>query len=298
METTTHKEPIPLDPNVLAALPRGSKILSTSRQGTSFFTKTGRIDTQLPTDILKTYFIKLFTQEGGQNMVRGEYESMKAIRAVTPSFAPKPLGWGTYSQDPHTHFFLCDKSPSGAFGFHVDTWSGNIPQRNGWEGSWEVFFAKNMRWALECEIRVKGFDSEFETLVPVIFEKVIPRLLRPLESDGRVVKPSLVHGDLWYGNSGVDVTSNESLVFDACCLYAHNEYEFGQWRPVCNRFGPEYLTAYHRYNEISEPKEDYDGRLDLYKLRFNTHVSALFPDNEALREQMLNDMRDLVRRYG
>lgn len=163
------------------------------------------------------------------------------------------MAWGTYEQVPDTHFFLCEYrdmkagmmpdsdefgarlakvhresiSPSGEFGFHVDTWSGNIPQKNGWERSWEVFFAKNMQWALDCEVRTKGLDSEFETLVPVLFEKVIPRLLRPLESEGRRVKPSLVHGDLWYGNAGVDGTSNDSLVFDACCLYAHNECESG-----------------------------------------------------------------------
>ena len=43
--------------------------------------------------------------------------------------------------------------------------------------------------------------------------------------------------------------------------------EFGQWRPVCNRFGAEYLNAYHDYVKISVPEEDYDGRLGLYKLR-------------------------------
>jgi hypothetical protein len=42
--------------------------------------------------------------------------------------------------------------------------------------------------------------------------------------------------------------------------------EFGQWRPICNRFGAEYLAAYHTYVQISPPEEDYDGRLDLYKL--------------------------------
>ena len=42
--------------------------------------------------------------------------------------------------------------------------------------------------------------------------------------------------------------------------------EFGQWRPVCNRFGAEYLAAYHSYVQISPPEEDYEGRLDLYKL--------------------------------
>ena len=45
-----------------------------------------------------------------------------------------------------------------------------------------------------------------------------------------------------------------------------NEDEFGQWRPICNRFGAEYLAAYHSYIQISPPEEDYDGRLDLYKL--------------------------------
>lgn len=67
------------------------------------------------------------------------------------------------------------------------------------------------------------FEEVFDILVPVLFDKVIPRLLRPLESEGRSVKPSLVHGDLWYANSGIDMATYESLVFDACSFYAHNE---------------------------------------------------------------------------
>lgn len=42
--------------------------------------------------------------------------------------------------------------------------------------------------------------------------------------------------------------------------------EFGQWMPVCNKFGEEYLQAYHDIVQISQPVEDYRGRLDLYKL--------------------------------
>ncbi|TRX92013.1 hypothetical protein FHL15_007110 [Xylaria flabelliformis] len=154
------------------------------------------------------------------------------------------------------------------------------------ETSWEVF-TKNLRFALELELTAKGPDPEFDILLPVLFGTVIPRLLGPLESEGRSVKPCLVHGDLWDANSGIDDNTGESLIFDACCFYAHNEYEFGQWRPACNRFGPEYLEAYRDYVQISPPEEDYDGRLDLYKLRFNTHVSALFSDNQTLREQQV-----------
>lgn len=117
-------------------------------------------------------------------------------------------------------------SPTGKFGFHVTTYSGYLPQYTQWEESWEVFFSKSLRVALDLEIKTKGYDAEFDVLVPVIFDRVIPRLLRPLESEDRSVEPTLVHGDLWYGNSGVDKASGECLVFDACCFYAHHECEF------------------------------------------------------------------------
>lgn len=181
-------------------------------------------------------------------MVHGEYESMKAIYTALPEFAPKPLSYGAYKKSPNTYLFLCEyiemkgempgpdafgarlaalhklsSSPTGKFGFHLPTYSGNVPQKNEWEDRWENFFARNMRWALECEIKAKGADPQFDQLVPILFDRVIPRLLRPLESDGRSVKPSLVHGDLWYGNSGVNATTGMPLIFDACCLFAHNE---------------------------------------------------------------------------
>ncbi|KAF8855328.1 hypothetical protein BDZ45DRAFT_676286 [Acephala macrosclerotiorum] len=312
-----------VDPSVLSELPEGCQVISTEGHGVSFWANTGRIDVELADGTPQKFFIKVISKEQGKHMMHGEFESMKAIHTLMPDFAPRPIAWGTYKSIPNTHFFLCDykemidempdphkfasrlaalhqnsKSPNGKFGFHITTYSGNLPQMNEWEDSWEVYFAKCLSKALDLELEAKGDDLEFHVLVPIIFEKVIPRLLRPLETEGRSIKPSLVHGDLWYANSGIDVDSDESLIFDACCFYAHNEYEFGQWRPVCNKFGAEYLAAYHSYVQISAPEEDYDGRLDLYKLRFNTHVSALFTENETLREQMLEDMRDLVKRYG
>lgn len=114
-------------------------------------------------------------------------------------------------------------SPNGKFGFHITTYVGNLPQAVEWEDSWEIFFAKSMRKALDLEIERKGPSEELNVFSETIFRKVIPRLLRPLQSEGRTVKPSLVHGDLWYANTGTDVDTNQSLVFDACCFYAHNE---------------------------------------------------------------------------
>ncbi|ODM17779.1 hypothetical protein SI65_06567 [Aspergillus cristatus] len=293
-------KPIPLPvpkPKLITDLPPAHAV-TTTRHGTSYWatTNTARIILTLPDKSIKSYFLKTLTKDLGKNILYGEYTSMQEIHRVVPDFAPKPIAWGTYQNDLETHFFLCeyrdmvlarDEMPDpgrfteslaalhqrsqtlsleGKFGFHVPTYSGYLPQYTGWERSWEVFFSKSLRVALDLEIKAKGHDSAFDVLVPVVFEKIIPRLLRPLESEGRSVKPALVHGDLWYGNSGVDRVSGECLVFDACCFYAHHEYEFGQWMPACNRFGEEYRAAYREFVKPSPPEEDYDGRLDLYKL--------------------------------
>ncbi|KAF5672870.1 kinase-like domain-containing protein [Fusarium denticulatum] len=306
-----------------AVLKEGCKVISIETHGVSFWAKTGRIDVLLKDGAPQSFFIKVLSKTIGMNMTKGEFHSMSAIHGVIPEFVPKPIACGTYESIPDTHFFLCEfremtedmpdpdefasrlstmhqksVSPTGKFGFHITTYAGNLPQYVAWEDSWETFFAKSMRQALDLEISVKGNSTELEVLSQALFEKVIPRLLRPLESEGRTVKPSLIHGDLWYANAGIDVENDQPLVFDACCFFAHNEYEFGQWRPACNRFGDEYVAAYNTFAQISAPEEDFEGRLDLYRLRFDTHVSALFLDNETLRTQVLDVMRDLVQRYG
>lgn len=42
-------------------------------------------------------------------MCEGEFESLKAIHAVSPSFVPQPYAWGRYQQeDPETYFLLAE----------------------------------------------------------------------------------------------------------------------------------------------------------------------------------------------
>ena len=56
-----------------------------------------------------------------------------------------------------------------------------------------------------------------------LISKVIPRLLRPLETGGRQIQPRLVHGDLWDGNTSTDIATDMPVIFDAASFYAHNE---------------------------------------------------------------------------
>ena len=169
---------------------------------------------------------------------------------------PLPITWGTYTTNPDRHFVLNDfhemedempsaqqfvaviaelhnksVSPTGKFGFHCKTHFGNHALTNDWCDNWEEFFIRTFREEVEWERGVQGQDAEMDRLLELTFEKVIPRLLRPLQSGGRSIKPALCHGDLWHGNIGVDMVTDEPILYDPCATYAHNECVFEEFPP-------------------------------------------------------------------
>lgn len=181
-------------------------------------------------------------------MMLGEFTSMSAIYAATPDFCPRPIAWGSYVSIPGVHFFLCDFhemtdelpelhsfpakmsdlhresiSPNGKYGFSCTTFHGNTPLDHGWADTWEEYFTTRTKVLLEMEQKAQGPNEEILQLSIPFFEKVVPRLLRPLETGGRSIKPSLVHGDLWHGNTSTDVDTDLPIIYDAACFYAHNE---------------------------------------------------------------------------
>lgn len=135
-------------------------------------------------------------------------------------------------------------------------------------------------------------------MIAPFFEKVILRLLRPLETGGRSIRPTLIHGDLWHGNAETDAETGQPIIFDAASFYAHNECktlrppevvfgfaeqflirielrdkeadtrarvdELGVWRQPWNKIGAAYRKEYHKHFPKSRPEEDCDDRQALY----------------------------------
>ncbi|KAL8657877.1 MAG: hypothetical protein Q9226_001474 [Calogaya cf. arnoldii] len=91
----------------------------------------------------------------------------------------------------------------------------------------------------------------------------------PDTANGRVLKPSLVHGDLWEENAAINLSTGEPVVFDASAFYAHNEYELGTWRRETIKFSRSHFNQYRRNIPPSEPIEQWDDRIKLYSLKFN-----------------------------
>lgn len=79
---------------------------------------------------------------------------------------------------------------------------------------------------LAMEEEARGPSEELQELSKDLLGKVIPRLLRPLETQGRTIKPSLLHGDLWIGNVATNKATGQPVIFDSSAYYGHHECEF------------------------------------------------------------------------
>ncbi|POR32463.1 Uncharacterized protein TPAR_07328 [Tolypocladium paradoxum] len=139
-------------------------------------------------------------------MCHGEFESLKAISVASPGFCPEPYAWGRYAQsEPETHFLLvefrdigsqpAEPSPTGKFGFHMKTCHARIAQAvDMWDDSWCKVFKSHLAHIVDLASPILKW-REFDVVAGLTLEKVVPRLLLPLQSDGRTIKPCLVHGE-------------------------------------------------------------------------------------------------------
>lgn len=203
-------------------------------------------------------------------MVSGEFESMCSLHKTLPRLVPTPYAWGTYAANFNIHFFLCrfvemadelpdvqelsallaelhqkGVNPEGKYGFPVPTLQGTIPQYTDWEDSWETFFFKSIQVVMNNEEKSQGSDPEMQELCKATLEKVVPRLLRPLETGGRSIQPRLIHGDIWDGNVSTDLETNTPVIFDATSIYGHNERK---WH---NKYIPAPIDAHSRARTIT-----------------------------------------------
>lgn len=149
-------------------------------------------------------------------MSRAEYEGQKALAAFIPENVSRPVAWGYFENDTSKSFFITQFrrlrasslptlqllsimkqlhqssiSPTGMFGFHVTTYYGPPPMTNDWTNNWEEFFTRLFRANLVYVQEKLGDDIELNEIANRFIQKVIPRLLRPLQTGIRNIKPTL-----------------------------------------------------------------------------------------------------------
>ncbi|KAF2746590.1 hypothetical protein M011DRAFT_459009 [Sporormia fimetaria CBS 119925] len=311
---------IHLDEAILPVLPPNSRIISLTPHGTSTWTLTQKLVFQPPSSSPLTLFLKTATGDDARLGLKGEYHAMLTLHTACPSFAPKPYAWGV-CKAPDTYFLLisfveltgglpdaksfCSQlakvhktpSPTGKFGFHIPTSLGRLSQCVNWDPNWCSYLTQHFRSNLLLAEKTQRLPPHFPRLAHRVIEFVIPRLLSSL-----AITPVLIHGDLWYGNTGVNAATGEAVMFDAACSYAHHEFDLAMWG--CERHeGMEemYLEEYFKYMEKSEPKEEFEDRNRLYRVVVDL-VCVVGTRNEGYAEEVRrlveSDMEVLVEKYA
>ncbi|KAL0475006.1 Fructosamine kinase domain-containing protein [Neurospora intermedia] len=317
---------VQLDPVVVAKLPPNSKILSVTPSGKSFCVGTFKIVVELADGTTAQFFKKGARGSVGINMMKGTWEAENALYKFVPHYTPRPVGWGTYENDPDTSFYLCQfidmhdrlpsprewaeavsslhlismgKSPTGQFGFPVVTHLANVPVDNTWNASWEAFWTQQMKGLFDQEARVNGPDDELEALKTTYMAEVIPRYLRPLETEGRSITPCLIHSDLWPGNIKRKTDSDDMklCMFDACAYWGHNEADLGICRNPRYKLGQPCVQEYHKRVPISEPQADFDGRNAVYAMKYHALLSTMYKDRK-FRQVLIEELKSLMNMAG
>ncbi|KAK4690786.1 hypothetical protein P7C71_g6084, partial [Lecanoromycetidae sp. Uapishka_2] len=224
-------------------------------------------------------------------LAEAEYESQKALAEIIPDNVVIPMAWGMFEKDKSkaflmTHFrdlhtsppptvqFLAilkklhqtSVSPTGKFGFHVTTYNGPPKMVNDWTDNWEEYFGRQLRSDISFLQNVYGEDAELADLTEAFIQKVVARLLRPLQTGGRNIKPSLCHGDLWDGNVQVDLDTKQPIVFDSCAFYGHNEMDLQNMGDPRYIFGMDFIEMYKNEIGASEPRQDFYDRHHMYAM--------------------------------
>ncbi|KAI1329428.1 Fructosamine kinase-domain-containing protein [Xylariaceae sp. FL0255] len=314
-----------IDPNVLTWLPEGTEVTNVQPWGASGWTQTMRVTTTLPSGEEKEYFLKDCAAEFAEAMFSGEYHSLERMYTLMPTACPKPRGWGKYQSSANTYFVIMDflyliaeppdpktitkmiadlhrttagTSPDNKFGFDVPTCHGKISQPNEWDSDWCRYFSRLLTVFYDEDMKVNGPFPEYENAFKVLKERVIPRLLRPLQSDGRVLTPCLIHGDLWHENIGLNEETEEPMLYDPALFYGHNEFEMGMWRTSFVPFDDSYRMNYFIQFPPSEPVTEWDDRNRLYSIFFHLSHSAHWTGAAIeTRLRTLEDMSFLIQKY-
>ncbi|EGR4141877.1 fructosamine kinase family protein [Vibrio cholerae] len=164
------------------------------------------------------------------------------------------------------------------FGFDIDNYIGATVQPNPWHKKWALFFAEQrIGWQLQL-MQEKGVNL---TNINEFIEMVKTRLAN------HSPRPSLLHGDLWFGN--VANTVNGPLCFDPACYWGDRECDIAlaEW---FGGFQPEFFQG---YESVWPLDWGYEERKDIYNLyhvlnHYNQFGGHYLDEAQKLIEKILS----------
>ena len=151
------------------------------------------------------------------------------------------------------------------YGWDEDNFLGMTVQPNRWHKHWPQFFAEQrIGWQLSLLEEKDRLDETWN------IDEIVDVVMRQLH--GHQPPPSLLHGDLWRGNTGF--TEEGPLLFDPSCYFGDREADLA----MTELFGPFPAPFYQGYQSVWPLEPGYVERRDIYNLYHRLNHLNLFGD--------------------
>lgn len=235
---------------------------------------------------------------GRLSMLEAERDGLLELRAAAAILVPEPLALGSCDRAAFLALEWIDFGPvtppteerlgeqlafqhrcqADRYGLGRDNTIGSTPQPNAWMVDW-VGFLRERRIGFQLELaarnghggRLQERGARLLEVIDVFFATYRPA-------------PSLLHGDLWGGNRGVD-SSGQPVIYDPAVYYGDREADIAMTR-LFGGFGPRFHSAY----VATWPLDQAAGtRRDLYNLyHVLNHLNLFGGSYRAQAESMID----------
>ena len=161
------------------------------------------------------------------------------------NFNQKKLGKGLGEM----HLNSTESKPK-MFGYPIKGFIGITDQKKGWEDNW-----------IDCFLNLRIIPQLSILKSDILEEETINKIKEKIKLELAYHKPinSLVHGDLWSGNVGID-ENGKGVIFDPASWWADNEVDIAMTK-LFGGFGKEF---YEEYYKILPLKEGFEKRTIIY----------------------------------
>jgi len=186
------------------------------------------------------------------------------------NFDQKKLGKGLGE----LHLKSAESNPK-MFGFPVEGFIGTTDQKKGLEDNW-----------MDCFLNLRIIPQLLILKSNLIDKDIINKIKEKIKSELMNHKPTktLVHGDLWSGNTGMD-KSGKGVIFDPASWWADNEVDIAMTK-LFGGFRQEFYEEYHRIFPI---KKGFEKRIIIYNFYHILNHANMFGGG------YLNQVEDYVK---
>ena len=174
------------------------------------------------------------------------------------------------------------KFSSGSFGWESDGFIGSGNQRSGWREKWgECFYdlrlLPQLKLAVDWGLNITSIETIRFSLIDFL--------------NNHDPMPSIVHGDLWSGNSFIQ-SDGKGVLLDPAVWWADREVDIAMTK-LFGGFSEDFYTAYEKEWPLSK---DFKSRVDIYNFYHLLNHANIF--GGSYKKECISFLKKLIHSFA